>query len=69
MSNNPDLAAEQKFLAHAYDRLESMRRAAQEMMESVLATPKGGKAQGVDKFSLTPADSKVAISTRVLTAA
>lgn len=45
MSNNPDLAAEQKFIAHAYDRLESMRRAAQEMMESVLATPKGGTHQ------------------------
>lgn len=45
MSNNPDLAAEQKFLAHAYDRLESMRRAAQEMMESVLSTPKGGTHQ------------------------
>lgn len=45
MSINPDLAAEQKFIAHAYDRLESMRRSAKEMMEEVLRNPRGGTHQ------------------------
>lgn len=45
VSANPDLAAEQKYLAHAYDRLEAMRKAAQEMMESALSTPRGGTHQ------------------------
>lgn len=45
VSQKSDLAAEQKFLEHAYDRLESMRRSAQEMMNSALETPRGGTHQ------------------------
>ena len=45
MSLNPDLAAEQKYLAKANDHLEAMRVSAREMMESVLGTPRGGTHQ------------------------
>ncbi len=45
MSSNPDLAAEQKYLARANERLQAMRRSAREMMDAALSTPRGGTHQ------------------------
>lgn len=45
MSQNSDLQAEQIYIARAYRRIEAMRKAAQEMMEAALATPRGGTHQ------------------------
>ena len=45
MPQNPDLAAERRYLAKADERLETMRRSARETMEIALSTPRGGTPQ------------------------
>jgi DNA helicase IV len=45
MSSHPDLAAEQAYVDRAYERLEAMRRAAEDLRDSVLGEGRGGTHQ------------------------
>jgi DNA helicase IV len=45
MAAHPDLPAEQAYIDRAYDRLEAMRRAAQDLRDSVLDAGRGGTHQ------------------------
>jgi len=45
MASHPDLRAEQAYLDRAYDRLEAMRRAAEELRDSVIDAGRGGTHQ------------------------
>ncbi|HVM66367.1 MAG TPA: hypothetical protein VMU14_15975, partial [Acidimicrobiales bacterium] len=45
MSSHPDLAAEQAYIDRAYERLEAMRRAAEDLRDSVIGEGRGGTHQ------------------------
>src|ERR1700726_2195680 len=45
MSTHPDLQAEQAYIDRAYDRLEAMRRAAEDLRDSVIGSGRGGTHQ------------------------
>jgi DNA helicase IV len=45
MSSHPDLATEQAYIDRAYERLEAMRRAAEDLRDSVIGAGRGGTHQ------------------------
>ncbi|GAC1530903.1 MAG: AAA family ATPase [Acidimicrobiales bacterium] len=45
MASHPDLQAEQAYIDRAYDRLEAMRRAAEDLRDSVIGASRGGTHQ------------------------
>ncbi len=45
MASHPDLPAEQAYIDRAYDRLDAMRRAAEDLRDSVIEAGKGGTHQ------------------------
>ena len=45
MTTHPDLAAEQAYIDRAYQRLDAMRRAAEDLRDSVIESSRGGTHQ------------------------